>query len=232
MKLSVVVPVYNHLELTQQIIANLESNQEYDELIIVNDGSSDGTKKRLNENKKSNWIVVHQENKWTNWAWNKWVEIASWDFIAVLNNDIVLPAWALQTMLSWFSSDDIWMVNPRSTTLKVKDYGEKPFYFANHIQGWCWIITKEAKEKLFPIDSRLRIFWWDNWLFFKMIYDFKKKLAVKYDVIIHHMESQTVDISKNTDRPIFFEIAKEEWRYVIPVKLENKELEEDLIYWL
>jgi hypothetical protein len=43
-----------------------------------------------------------------------------------------------------------------------------------------------------------------------MIYDFKKKLAVKHDVIIHHMESQTVDISNNKDRPIFFQIAKEE----------------------
>jgi hypothetical protein len=42
-----------------------------------------------------------------------------------------------------------------------------------------------------------------------MIYmGYKMKLVV--DVVIHHLESQTVDVTKNTDRPIFLAIAKEE----------------------
>jgi glycosyltransferase involved in cell wall biosynthesis len=228
--LSIVVPVYNHLDLTMQCIKNIEETQEFDELIIVNDGSSDWTREWLDENKKEKWVVIHQENKWTNWARNAGAAVARWDYIAVLNNDLVLPNWALQKMVSWLS-DDVWMVNLRSTTLKIKDYWTLPFYFANHIQWRCWIITKEAKEKLFPIDTRLRIFWWDNWLFFKMIYLWKK-LKIKHDVIIHHLESQTVDVTKNTDRPIFFQIAKEEWWYVAPVDLANKDIQEDLTFWL
>lgn len=231
--IDIILPVYNNLHLTKQAIKNIENTTDLDYiLIIINDWSNDWTKEWLDKNKRHNWIIVHQSNCWTNDAWNKWIALSHAPYVAVLNNDIVLPEWALQKMLEWFSDEDVWMVNPRSTTLKVKDYWEDPFYFANHIQGWCWIITKEAKEKLFPIDKRLRIFWWDNWLFFKMIYDFKKKLCIKHDVIIHHLESQTVDITKNTDRPIFFEIAKEEWWYVIPVKLENKDITQDLIYKL
>lgn len=231
-ELDVVIPVYNHLDLTKQVIKNIEDTQKDVKyrLIIVNDGSSDWTEKWLNNNKKKNWIVIHQENQWTNWARNKWVELATSKYISVINNDILFKEWAFRRFVEWFTDDSIMMVNPRSTTLKVKDYWEKPFYFANHIQWRCRTISKKAKELLFPIDKRLKIFWWDNWLFFKMLYMWYK-LKVLHDVVIHHLESQTVDVTKNLDRPIFFEIAKEEWRYVLPVDLKNNILEEDLVFW-
>ena len=64
-ELSVIIPCFNELEYTKKCIESIESTQQdvsY-KLIIINDGSSDGTKKWLHENKKSNWIVVHQENE-------------------------------------------------------------------------------------------------------------------------------------------------------------------------
>jgi glycosyltransferase involved in cell wall biosynthesis len=42
-ELDVVIPVYNHLDLTKQVIKNIEDTQKDVKyrLIIVNDGSSD-----------------------------------------------------------------------------------------------------------------------------------------------------------------------------------------------
>jgi len=234
MLLSIVMPVYNHLDLTQQAIKNIyETQMDVDfELIIVNDGSTDDTKHWLNQNKKDNWTVIHQENKWTNEAWNVWVSHAKWTYIVVINNDILLPLSAFRMMIDCFKWDEkIMMVCPRSTTLKVNDYGSLPFYFKFHIHWWCYMMDSRVKEMLFPIDKRLRIFGGDNWLYYKMIYMWYKYKLAK-DIVIHHMESQTVDTNKNLDRPIFFQIAKEEWRHVIPFELKADTPKEDLTFSL
>ena len=229
-EVDIVIPAYNHLNLTQQVIKNIEETQKdvnY-QLIIINDGSSDWTKERLDNNKKDNWMVVHQANQWTNWAWNRWVELATADYIAIFNNDIIIPEWTLKKMMEWFT-DKVWMVQTRSTTLKTTARWDKPFYFSNHIQGRCYMINQEAKKWLYPIDKRLRIFWWDNWLFFKMIYLWYK-LKTIHDVVIHHMESQTVHPTINLDWPVFMSIAKEEWWYVLPLEVKKNNFTEDLVF--
>jgi len=233
-ELSVVIPVYNHLDLTKQVISNIKETQKdvnY-QLVIVNDGSSDWTKKRLDDNKESNWIVVHQANQWTNWAWNKWVELSKAPYILIINNDIILSEWAFRNMINWFTDDSIWMVNVRTISPETKQYWTKPYYFANEIQWWCYMITKKMKELLFPIDKRLRIWWWDNIIFYKMIYNWYK-LKVVSNVIIQHLVSQTVSsYQNNTDTPIFHDIMKEEWYYCHPLKLCSGDMDEDFIYWL
>lgn len=231
--LSVVIPVYNHLDLTIQIIENIQRTQsdiEY-ELIIVNDGSIDWTKKWLDNNKKSNWLVIHQENQWTNWAWNIWVEKARWEYILIVNNDILFEDGAFSKMIRWFDSDDIMMVNPVTRTPNTSKYWVSPFYFTNHIQWRCYMITQGAKELLFPIDKRLKIFGWDNIIFYKMIYAGYKLKIIK-DVIVTHLESQTVTWIQNIDVPAFVKIMKEEWRYIIPVSVENSVPISDLVFWL
>jgi hypothetical protein len=47
----------------KQAIKNIEETQDFDELIIIDDGSSDGTMEWLDKNRKSNWKIVHQENQ-------------------------------------------------------------------------------------------------------------------------------------------------------------------------
>ncbi len=233
MELSIIVPVYNHLDLTQQVIKNIKETQsdiDY-ELIIVNDGSTDGTEERLKKNKEKNWVVINQENKGTNEAWNAWVKSAKWKYLAIINNDIIMPKWALKKLLEPFKDKSVMMVCPRTTTLKVKDYGEKPFYLKYHIHWRCYVLDSRAKDILFPIDNRLRIFGGDNRLYYKMLY-LGYKYVLKHDVIIHHMESQTVDVRNNKDRPIFFNIMKEEWWYVFPFELKNDAPVSDLIFSL
>lgn len=230
--MSVVVPVYNNLHLTKMIVKNLEQTQRdiEHELIIVNDWSSDWTKEWLDDNKKENRIVIHQKNMGTNGARNVWVQNATGDYIAIINNDITLSKWWLRKMMEGFTDDDIWMTQPLTTNPKIKRNNERPFYFANHIEWWCYMVTKKIAEFLFPIDERLKIWWGDNRIFFKMFYA-GGSLKIMKDVVVHHLEWQTADKKKNNERWLFMSIAKEEWWYVPPFIVSDQPLKEDLIFW-
>lgn len=65
-KVSVIIPTYNGEKYIQRTIDSivLNNNQNYFELIIINDGSTDNSKKILDENKKkyTNLIVVNKDN--------------------------------------------------------------------------------------------------------------------------------------------------------------------------
>jgi hypothetical protein len=74
---------------------------------------------------------------------------------------------------------------------------------------------KLDKDFLFPIDTRLKIFGNDNWLYYKMMYAGYK---LKYDkkTCIHHFKSQTANKVENKDYPIFMKIAKENnWKIAV-----------------
>lgn len=63
-RVSVVLPVYNHLKFLPQAIGSLLTQTFTDfELIIVNDGSTDGTREYLDGLQDPRIVVVHQENR-------------------------------------------------------------------------------------------------------------------------------------------------------------------------
>ncbi len=63
-RVSVVLPVYNHLRFLPQAIASVLAQTYADfELVIVNDGSTDGTAEYLDALRDPRVVVVHQENR-------------------------------------------------------------------------------------------------------------------------------------------------------------------------
>ena len=62
MKLSVVIPVYNEEKTIQEIVRRVQDVAFEKEVIIVNDGSDDGTSQALNDiaEKYDNLVLVHQ----------------------------------------------------------------------------------------------------------------------------------------------------------------------------
>jgi hypothetical protein len=63
-KVSVVLPTYNHLQLLPTAVESVLAQTYQDfELIIVNDGSTDGTREYLNSLKDPRVRVIHQDNK-------------------------------------------------------------------------------------------------------------------------------------------------------------------------
>lgn len=62
MKLSVIVPVYNEENTVHTLIKRLLQVKEVFEIVIVNDGSTDGTAKKLAKLKHRKMRIFHKEN--------------------------------------------------------------------------------------------------------------------------------------------------------------------------
>lgn len=88
--ITVIIPVYNGEKYIDKCI-NSVLNQQYQniELILINDGSDDGSKEILdNWSKKNEKIkVIHQENSGVSVARNKGIEVANGSFVTFVDVD-------------------------------------------------------------------------------------------------------------------------------------------------
>jgi GT2 family glycosyltransferase len=103
LKLSFVIPLYNCLPFTQTMLASLRATLPSGlahEIILVDDGSTDGTREWLATLTDQPFrVVLNEKNLGYAAANNRGAALARGEFIALLNNDLVLtPRW-LEPML-------------------------------------------------------------------------------------------------------------------------------------
>ncbi|MCO6524171.1 MAG: glycosyltransferase family 2 protein [Candidatus Schmidhempelia sp.] len=88
--ISIIIPVYNTLDVIHRTLKSIEEQTyPYYEIVIVNDGSTDGSKEFLDEYVKlhQNVIVYHQINQGVSTARNKGLELANGKFVCFLDSD-------------------------------------------------------------------------------------------------------------------------------------------------
>jgi GT2 family glycosyltransferase len=107
LKLSVIIPLYNCLPLTQAMFASLQATLPpglAHEIILVDDGSTDGTRAWLATlTDPAIRVVLNEKNLGYAAANNLGATLARGEFLALLNNDLVLlPGW-LPPMLDGFA---------------------------------------------------------------------------------------------------------------------------------
>ena len=94
MNLSIIVPVFNEKNTVEEIISRVERVQlegiELKEIIIVDDGSTDGTRDVLNQYKKRSGITLSLQpnNKGKGATVRKGFELASGDLLLVQDSDL------------------------------------------------------------------------------------------------------------------------------------------------
>ena len=93
MKLSVITLTLNKLEYTKNFIESLKKYTKDFELIIVDNGSTDGTVEYIKSMPEIK-LIQNTENKGFSAGNNQGIEIAQGEYIGFLNNDILLyPNW-------------------------------------------------------------------------------------------------------------------------------------------
>ena len=238
MKLSICVPTYNRSQLIVDTINNITDvckDVDY-ELIIVDDCSSDDTIERIKEVYESlpEDIQVriktyrNEENIGVTKSWNILVDYAIWDYICVINNDVIFPHWFFEKLMSWFE-DGVGMIFPRFTEWDSTNPTDIK-YFKNNIAGHCFMFKQEQKNEFFPLDERLIIFGSDNWLYLR-VRELWYKFKVMANAICHHLKSQTVFFVPNIDMDMFHFICDQEWWNTGMLgNTTNEELLDDLIF--
>ncbi|OCG03220.1 glycosyltransferase family 2 protein [Gilliamella sp. wkB112] len=106
---SIIIPIYNSSQFIIKTLISLEA-QSYNnyEIILINDGSTDGSLNILMDYKKNkNNIILHsQKNSGVSVARNKGIELANGDFIAFLDSDDTYSPTFLEKMLAKQKEND------------------------------------------------------------------------------------------------------------------------------
>ena len=183
MQVSFVIPLHNGLEFTQEMLASLRATLPAElahEIILVDNGSTDGTRDWLQTLKEKPFrIVLNEGNLGYAEANNLAVRQAHGGFVALLNNDLVLlPGW-IEPMIELAARPGIGIVG--NVQLSVKDRGidhagiffdqaGQPVHFrpsreslinlneieAPAVTGACMVMKREIFQKLGGFDEGYR----------------------------------------------------------------------------
>ena len=90
MKISVVIPVYNEVQTIRKILASVHDTNRVDEILVVDDGSTDGTRAVLKEldGSRSIRVILHEKNQGKGAAVMTGVRQASGDVIIIQDADL------------------------------------------------------------------------------------------------------------------------------------------------
>ena len=90
MKLSVIIPVYNEVESIQEILKRVRATKLASEIVVVDDGSKDGTRdvlKKLNGKSKVR-VILHEKNQGKGAAVRTGLNHASGDVLLIQDADL------------------------------------------------------------------------------------------------------------------------------------------------
>ena len=94
----ILIPVHNGLDETVKCLASLAKQTYTDyEVIVIDDGSTDGTQSYLRQNYPSVKIINGSGNLWWTGAMRKGIDwvlrngVGDGDYLMSLNNDVILP---------------------------------------------------------------------------------------------------------------------------------------------
>ncbi len=163
--ISVVMPVYNNETYFPSAVESVLGQEFRDiELVIVDDGSTDGTARLADDiaASDSRVRVRHQENQWIFASFNSGIQMASGEYIYILNSDDRLRDGALSMMhegVRKYNPDIIWTkVLPHACDSSQRILNYDLYHYDRLV----------AEDGFFPDMESVR----KNWLYF-----YESKLA-------------------------------------------------------
>jgi len=160
--LSIVIPVLDSLEYTQQCIDSLSEYAPNAEIIIVNNGSQPDTKQYLDGLKHIK--VIHWDvNEGVSKAWNAGLKLATRDVLCVLNNDVTVKENGMQRLteaaievgiagVSGFCFNLDW-------TLAYETQNESE---ADVLGGYCLVFRRDIWNKVGEFDELFTPACWED----------------------------------------------------------------------
>lgn len=138
MKISIITVVYNNKRTINDAISSvLEQTYEKIEYIVIDGGSTDGTKEILEEKRSNFSFLVSEPDNGIYDAMNKGIRLATGDVIGILNSDdLYADDRVLQDVMSCFKTDpslfmlygDLVYVKSNDSKKAVRNWISRPYY--------------------------------------------------------------------------------------------------------
>ncbi len=146
---SIIIPNYNGKELLRKnlpsVIKAVEKHNKNDEIIVVDNGSSDGSIEFLKENYPNVKIIKLNENKGFGEACNIGIKESKNKFVILLNNDVYVDVNFIEPLLKHFSDSSVFSVS--SVSLGRDNKKKKIPQKAIEVEWCCAGYTAYDKEK-------------------------------------------------------------------------------------
>ena len=223
--ISIIIPTFNNLFFTQQIIGLIQQTTKIGyELIIVDNGSTEqGMPEYLDQiNDGCAKVIFNSENLGVAKAWNIGIAIAEGEYIAILNNDILIGNDCLERMQKVMDNNpDIWCLSPAFTRLTMPENWHElelkqrsvPEQIVNSGKGFFFMFRREIIEKIekpkegYFIDEQFNMLWYEDTDVFLRMENAGHPPKSINTILIHHFESKTLNTISNAG---FFKASNRE----------------------
>lgn len=199
---SIIVPVKNLRTITQVCFDSIIRYTRDYELIIIDDGSGEKTKKFL-EGIQGGYLIRNEKSVGWCESINQGSENATGEYVIFLNNDVVVtPEWA-EKMVAHFEKDKklgiLSCTTNRVDGYQHIDFNKKGvgFQYADALTGFCLMLRKDVFDKLKEQDG----YWLDSKSFglggqddadiCYRVRGLGYKVGIARDVFIYHYGSAT-----------------------------------------
>ena len=217
MKYSIVLLTHNALSLTAKCIESIYKYTKDFELIIVDNGSSDGTVGYLKELDTKNdniRLVLNKKNNSFAKANNQGIKLAKGEYVIILSNDIIVsPDWAdnINIHFSRVPLKNIGAIGPVTCMSNGKQqvghknpitwFKENKGRWAHTgvLFGWCIMIPKIVLDKIGGLDERFYNSHEDNDLSLRLQLA-GYKLVIAMDTYIDHLGQGTIRNEMDTEK--------------------------------
>jgi len=116
--ISIVIPTYNGLDYLKECLSSIYKTQEFinsnvNEVLVVNDASSDGTTNYLRNYFPRVQIISNERNLGFGKSCNIGIEKAKNEIILLLNNDVIVTEDSLQPLIRHLNNGGVFAVSPK-----------------------------------------------------------------------------------------------------------------------
>lgn len=176
LKVGIYITTMNQWKVTKNCLISLKEHTRYPiDTYIMDGASTDNTVE--NTKKKFPWVKILKLDKpyWVAYAWNRILEHAldnDYDYIGILNNDLLFqPGWLTHTLSCFMQDPDVGYASPihKTTRGKIREIGKNRYgyydatlyskelptepYPVGWMPGACIILRKEAVKEVGMFDE-------------------------------------------------------------------------------
>lgn len=206
---SIIIPCFNNLRYTRECLKHLARNtKDPYELILVDNGSTDGTACFVKKHAKAR-LIQNRDNLGFAKAINQGMRAARGEYVIWLNNDVIVtPGWLESLIACAERSPKIGAVGPCTNetvgyqkVARAPYRGDKQLYrfsqawalknsartiAAHRLVGFCLLLKREVIKQVGLLDNRFGLGCYEDYDYCLRVRQAGYDLACALDVFVHH----------------------------------------------